>query len=333
MLRRILPAVGLFFLAPLVAEFLLGNLSITMIVGLVVLSLLYGGGALLIREVSRRAGLRWPSIVLLALAYGVLEEGITTQTLFNPHYYGHDLLAYGHVDALGMGIPWTVFVLGIHTVWSIGVPILIVELLVGPERRTKPWLGKVGLTVAVVLFAAGIVVTTAMQLSSDPFRASVAQFAGVAVAIVLLVGAAFALRRTAPAPVAKAAPSPWLVVVGTLAAGAAIMVLGVNAPIPAWLDVTLILAVLAVATVAINAWSRRQGWGAGHHLALAAGALVTYAWHSFPQPSLLVGNTPLDLIGNAIFTAAALVLLAFGYGQVRRETAGTEIRTTEALVR
>ena len=50
LMRRIAPAVGLFFLAPLVAEFLLGNLPIKLLSALIVLAPLYGGGALLIRE-------------------------------------------------------------------------------------------------------------------------------------------------------------------------------------------------------------------------------------------------------------------------------------------
>jgi hypothetical protein len=57
MLRRIAPAVGLFFLAPFVAEFLLGDLPITMLPALVLLAPMYGGGAPLIREVVRRRGL------------------------------------------------------------------------------------------------------------------------------------------------------------------------------------------------------------------------------------------------------------------------------------
>jgi hypothetical protein len=55
-----------------------------MLPALVVLAPMYGGGALLIREVVRRRGLGWPSIILLALACGVLEEGLITQSLFNP---------------------------------------------------------------------------------------------------------------------------------------------------------------------------------------------------------------------------------------------------------
>jgi hypothetical protein len=54
--RRVAPAVGLFLLAPLVGEYLLGNLSIRDIVALLFLAPMYGGGALLIREVARRTG-------------------------------------------------------------------------------------------------------------------------------------------------------------------------------------------------------------------------------------------------------------------------------------
>src|SRR5208337_681299 len=73
-MKRVLPAIGLFLAAPLIAEYLFGNLPITMLGTLVVLAPMYGGGAILVRETVRRAGLGWPSMIVLALAYGVLEE-------------------------------------------------------------------------------------------------------------------------------------------------------------------------------------------------------------------------------------------------------------------
>ena len=100
LLRRTAPAVGLFFLAPLVAEFLLGNLPITLLPALVLLAPLYGGGALLIREATRRAGRGVPTMLVLGVGYGLLEEGIATQSLFNPHYVGADLLSVGYVPWL-----------------------------------------------------------------------------------------------------------------------------------------------------------------------------------------------------------------------------------------
>ena len=71
---------------------------------------------MLIREVVRRRGWGYPNILILALAYAVLEEGVTTQSLFNPNYADLRLLDPGHISALGMGAPWTLFVLVLHTV-------------------------------------------------------------------------------------------------------------------------------------------------------------------------------------------------------------------------
>src|SRR5262249_11109786 len=47
---------------------------------------LYGSGALLIREVARRRGLGWPAILVMGLAYGVLEEGVFIHSWFNPSF-------------------------------------------------------------------------------------------------------------------------------------------------------------------------------------------------------------------------------------------------------
>src|SRR5579871_3888487 len=141
--RRVAPAVALFFISPFVAEFLLGDFSIDAIWLLLVVGPLYGGGALVVRETARRLGRGWPTMLLLALAYGLLEEGIVIQTLFNPNYLGLHLLRHAWIPALGIGGWWTVFVLTLHTVWSISVPIALVEGLYA-ERRTQPWLGRLG---------------------------------------------------------------------------------------------------------------------------------------------------------------------------------------------
>src|SRR5581483_10578362 len=88
-------ALLLLLLAPLVAEFLLGDFTLRQIGFIVIFIPQYGGGALLVREVARRVGGRWPTIVLLALAYALVEEGFTTQSLFNPNYAGQRLLDFG----------------------------------------------------------------------------------------------------------------------------------------------------------------------------------------------------------------------------------------------
>ena len=177
--KSVWPAVALFLVAPLIAEFLLGNLPIKMLPVILVLAPLYGGGALLIRELVRRAGRGWPSIVVLALAYGIVEEAYTTQSLFNPNYLKLNLhlLQPAYLPALGIGAWWTIFVLTLHTAWSISTSIALVEASF-PDRAEIPWLGNHGLAVTVVLFILGVAVTTLGQIRQDPFVASPVQLVG-----------------------------------------------------------------------------------------------------------------------------------------------------------
>lgn len=317
-INHIAPAVILFFLAPFIAEYLLGDLPITMLSSLLVLAPMYGGGALLIREVVRRTGRGWPTIIVLGLAYGALEEGITTQSLFNPDYLNAHLLDYGFVPALGIAIPWTIFVLTIHTIWSISVPIALVEALFS-GRRTTPWLGRTGLAITCILFAIGIIATTVVTRSISPFIASIPQLAGVGIAIVILVAAAFRMRP-APHRPSGPAPNPWAAGIFAFAATSIFML--IPRPPDWWIPVVLYLILGIVVFIVIRSWSGRRGWGDWHRLALAGGALMTYAWHGFPQPSVDLGNSALDLIGNAIFAAVAVILIVVA--AKRLQTAGSE---------
>ncbi|MFN8492453.1 MAG: hypothetical protein U0350_32935 [Caldilineaceae bacterium] len=72
MLRRLFPVILLFFLIPLIAEFLLDNLPVSMIAVILPPALMYGSDAVLIRDVVRRTGRGWPSLILLAIAYGLI---------------------------------------------------------------------------------------------------------------------------------------------------------------------------------------------------------------------------------------------------------------------
>jgi hypothetical protein len=315
-MRRVAPAFALFLLAPLVAEYLLGDFPVTYLMALVLLAPMYGGGAILIREVVRRTGRGWPSIVLLALAYGVFEEGIATQSLFDPNYAHAHLLDDGFIPALGIAIPWTLFVLALHTVWSISVPIALAEGLV-PGRRTTPWLRTPGLIVATVLFAVGAVATLAVSYASDHFLAPWPTLLVVLLIVTALVVAALRLPRVeaAPAktPAETPAPAAWTTLALTLAAGAVFM-LG-SKILPTWPAVAIVSAEYVAVVWAVLAWSRRPGWDGRHRLALAGGALVTYAWHAFTMRPVAGDGPIVTPVSHAMFALAALALLAV---EVRR---------------
>ncbi|KAF5049572.1 hypothetical protein DSECCO2_438510 [anaerobic digester metagenome] len=87
---------------------------------------------------------------------------------------------------------------------------------------------------------------------------------------------------------------------------------------PWWTPVALFLLLDAAVIAAVLSWSGRQGWGDRHRLALAGGALLTYAWYAFPQPSVFLGNSAIDLIGNAVFAAGAILLIAVAARRLQR---------------
>lgn len=310
--RRVAPAIGLYFLAPLVAEFFLGDFDLPSLPLILALAPIYGGGALLIREVTRRTGRGWPTILLLALAYGVLEEGLLTQSLFNPDYAGHRLLDHGHV-------PWAVFVLGLHTVWSIATPIALVEEMT-PARRTTTWLRSPGLVVAAVVFAIGVLATFATSYADGHFLATPAQLGISAAVVVALVVVAFRRPRVGPARRAdgssEPAPGPGLVVATTLAAGVAFM--AGRDELPPGPGAVLMAVALAVPLGLTWRWSTQPGWGRGQRFALASGALLTYSWHAFTVSPLRGGGAVDDVVSHVSYAVAAVVLVWFGAVRVRR---------------
>jgi len=307
--RGIWPALALFITAPLVAEFLLGNLPIKLLPALVVLAPLYGGGALLIREWVRRTARGWPTILLLGMSYAILEEAYTTQSLFNPDYLKLHLglLAPAYISTLGIGGWWTLWMFNVHAVWSIATPIALIEACV-PDRARTPWLGRVGMVVITIVFILGATAAGIMQFKQDPFLASTRQFIGAAVVIVLLAVAAFLIPAGQHSNEGGSAPSPWIVGAVALLFGSAALF------VPqawGWGAVAELLGLDLVMLLAVMAWSRRAGWVLRHQLALGAGAALAYGWHAFLQHPA-VGKLDASVrIGNAIFLAAALVLIWF----------------------
>jgi uncharacterized membrane protein (UPF0136 family) len=117
---------------------------------------LYGPGVLLVREAYVRWKPGWAGLLLLGAAYGLLEEGTALSTLFNPHASVVGALgSYGRFA--GVNWVWTVGVLGVHIVYSVGLPILLLGLAL-PETRGRPLLTPRQVAVALVLYAVDILV-------------------------------------------------------------------------------------------------------------------------------------------------------------------------------
>src|SRR5512140_3257017 len=132
------PGMALYLLSPVIAELMLGSsppipfllLSWTNIP-------MYGGGAILIRELAIRWRKGWPTIIALGVAYAVAEEGIIVRTFFDqgaPQLAG--LKDYGW--AFGANWVWITSMAIYHSLVSIALPILLVTMAF-PERAREPW--------------------------------------------------------------------------------------------------------------------------------------------------------------------------------------------------
>jgi len=329
-MRRYPPVLVLFFMAPLLAEVLLGATPLSRLGGLVVVAPFYGGGAILIRELVRRRGLGWGRIALLGAAYAIVEEGLALQSMFNPNLFNAGILGG---NWLGVNWVWVEWTLGYHIIWSISIPILLTELLF-PARRAEPWLGRTGLVIVGVVYAISALALAAIfrLVVAPDFRAAVPLLVGAALVAMALVALALAWPAKpsvtpAPGP-AREAPSPWLVGLVTFLAATAWFVLldlphvlrsGPLVLVPLLAEVALAAGVVAL----LRRWARGRGWTDMHRLALAGGALPV---------SMLVGffavtaGNPIDQLGQGVASVVAVVALAYFAWRLQQQGRGVSRR-------
>jgi len=121
----------------------------------IVIALVYGCGSLIIREARIRWKMQW-SVVFLAIAYGIYEEGITTRAFFNPYWFGEGALS-GNWMFFGVQWGWTILLLVLHASLSTLIPIYLVGEL-WPEVKDKPILGKVGIVIVLLGMATAMTI-------------------------------------------------------------------------------------------------------------------------------------------------------------------------------
>ena len=227
-----------------------------------------------------------------------------------------------HVSWLGTSVQLLQDVVSPHTVWSICVPIALVEAL--DRVRTKPWLGRLGLTIVAAIFVCGSTFLAFVHIEGDGLVASVSQYAGASVAIVALVVAAFVVGGRPLPRIEATAPRPWEV--GAVALVATSLIMGrqcLPEAASAWLVAAgWFLLVGGIGTLVLR-WSRRRGWGESHRLALAGGALLTYVWLGFQQATFLDVSRSTAMLGNIVFGLGAIALLVVAWTSVVRQAART----------
>src|SRR5690606_10471673 len=140
---------SLVVITPLAAELTFGSTPLRMAYLVLLWVPIYGAGVLLIRELVRRAGRGWPSILLLGIAYGMLEDGIGLQALTSPRLY--DAAEWG-MRVGGVNLAYWEATAIYHTVFSVAIPIALTELLFSSHGR-RPYLRTGGLVLTATVTA------------------------------------------------------------------------------------------------------------------------------------------------------------------------------------
>ncbi|MCP8306217.1 MAG: hypothetical protein H3Z49_03815 [archaeon] len=137
---RIPPALVLLLLSPMIAELLSGSappLEFFNPIAFALLVSLYGSGAILMRELMVRWGKGYASLLLLGAAYGIIEEGLMVKSFFDPAWPDLGFLGiFGHW--IGVNWVWAEMLTIYHAVFSITIPVLLVELAY-PSLRKEHW--------------------------------------------------------------------------------------------------------------------------------------------------------------------------------------------------
>ncbi len=320
------PVWTLVFLAPFIAEVLSGATKFSVIFVLIPEMMVWGCGALLIRELVRRWGGGWPSLLALGLGLSIAEEFIVQQTSVAPLPFPGVLVDYGRAG----GVNWIyfLFMLGFESVWVVLVPVGVTELIFG-VRRKMLWLRNKGMVIASLIFLLGsrlawfawVKRARPIVLHVPEYHAPTAMLVAGFSAILLLAVLAYAVRGLGTMPIAaRWAPPAWGV-------GLAVVVLGLpwyalmgfvfrpNQPKVGFevvLAAGVVWAVIAIAVLgywaASDRWSDLHCWTATFAatlVSMGAGFLGSSAW------------SRVDLIGKIVLNLIAVVGFLMLLGKVR----------------
>jgi hypothetical protein len=311
------PVILLLLLSPIIGEVLSGATRLSYIFVLVPQVMVWGCGALIIRELTRRWQGGIATMVLLGLALAVAEEFIIQQTSLAPLPWLTTQVAYGRL----WDVNWIYFLymLGYETVWVVLVPILVVELLL-PQRRSEPWLRTRGLVIAGSVFVLGAFIAWFLwvkQARTQVFNMPDYQPPGLTLllgllAIASLVFAAYAVRASRPQRRPnRSTPRPLFAGVAAIAFGLPwyVLIVLVFVPTPAvpfwaWMIAGTAWAIAAYRV--LGNWAQRPGWGAMHGWALAFGALVVNMGGGYLGSNYWA---PVDLYGKIVMNAIAIVCM------------------------
>jgi hypothetical protein len=314
--RYIPPSLTLYLLSPIIGELLSGSAPPAEFFtpfGFTIMVLLYGGGAVLSRELKVRWRKGMASLLLLGATYAVIEEGLMVASFQNPHW--QDLGVLGVFGRwLGVNWVWAVELTAYHSIVSITVPTMLVELTY-PDRSRDPWLSNRWFRITLGLFLADVIIGLYLFSMFTGFWPPLPQYLFMVIVTATLVYIAHRLPSNYARKGTKSMRRPRhyyiLTVSAAFACGAIFWIL------PNTLKFKLgPLAVILLGLIVVLGYIRYLisfDWTKSspqHRFALMAGTLTPFILFSYIQEmdkSRLDDTTGMALVGS-IFLVVLLVM-------------------------
>jgi hypothetical protein len=312
---KIPPWVILLLLAPAIGELLSGSAPPAEFFspfGFLILTGLYGCGALICRELKVKWIKGLGTLLLLGCAYGILEEGIMVASFFNPNWADLGVLR-GFGRWFEVNWVWAVELTIYHSLFSITIPTLLTELAY-PNRKSDRWLSDRGLKVTTFIFFLDVVVGFFLFSSMMEYYPPVLQYISFAFLAVLFIFFAKGLPSDWARGGTRSMPKPRsFLILSFFAAVFSGLVFGVLPGLPGVKDFPLFVVFLGAGFVYfIIDFIKGYNWKKGstlHLFGLVSGPVLLFILMSpiqeFDQ-SRIDNTSGMTLIG-----LIALVLLIF----------------------
>jgi hypothetical protein len=294
------PALLLFCLSPGIGELLSSSAPPAEFfhpVMLILLGTLYGGGAIICRELMIRWDKDWASLLVLGAAYGIIEEALMVKSDFNPNWQDIGVLGT-YARWGGVNWMWSINLTVYHAIVSIAIPVLLATLAF-PGRSREPWVAPKWFRLVTVLFVLVVVVGFLAfgdgGTNKTPYRPPVIPYILAVATVCALIGLAYILPKglaspphytaeggcaTAPETATPAVRrrrllSPLLFATGFFGI-LGFFIVGMALPganVPPFVALPAMLACVAFTTLALVRLNRRQTFTERDLWSLAAGAL------------------------------------------------------------
>jgi hypothetical protein len=316
--KRMLPALSLMVLAPLIAEVLPGATRMSAIFVLPIEILVWGGAAVLIREVVRRLQLGWLNMLLLAMALSVAEECVIQQTSLAPMVI--KLKGVEYARDFDVNYVYFLWALIYESLFVVLIPIGLVELIFR-DQREQGWLNAAGISTVGLLFVPGcffawftwtqIARTKVFHL--EPYTPPPFQMAIAAASIALLIALATGPLRHQLARRSNGLHPPHPLALFLLSGIATIVIFGltllgfgISPTFPPLAAVMIGLTLIVLLIAFLPRFYAHKSWTTWHQVAILYGAILTNMAIFFVG---FIGATPLDFYGKVIVDTISVVLL------------------------